>query len=194
MEKINNVKSLAVKFNLDDGISPDVKSKKRVLSEMKDMYYNDEELKKMLSKGNPIVYEFYDLDIPESEGNIKFGTTILYPGKVGNEYFMTKGHFHGILDTAEIYYCIKGHGYMLMENTEGNVEVQEMTAGVSVYVPPRFAHRSINVSEKDPLISFFAYRADAGHDYKTIETKGFRKLVLEKGGKPEIVDNPKWKK
>ena len=132
------------------------------------------------------------LDIPESEGNIKFGTTILYPGKVGNEFFMTKGHFHEILDTAEIYYCIRGHGYMLMENTEGNVEVQEMTAGISVYVPPGFAHRSINVSEKEPLISFFAYRADAGHDYKTIEMKGFRKLVLEKGGKPDIIDNPKW--
>jgi glucose-6-phosphate isomerase len=192
MEKVKNVKSIAVKFNLDDGISPDVKSKKRFLSEMEGIYYNNEELKKMLSKGNPIVYEFYDLDIPESEGNIKFGTTILYPGKVGNEFFMTKGHFHEILDTAEIYYCIRGHGYMLMENTEGNVEVQEMTAGISVYVPPGFAHRSINVSEKEPLISFFAYRADAGHDYKTIEMKGFRKLVLEKGGKPDIIDNPKW--
>jgi hypothetical protein len=28
----------------------------------------------------------------------------------------------------------------------------------------------------------------------TIETKGFRKLLLEKNGSTEAVDNPKWKK
>jgi glucose-6-phosphate isomerase len=40
---------------------------------------------------------------------------------------------------------------------------------------------------------FFVFRADAGHNYKTIETKGFRKLIIEKDGKPIIIDNPKWK-
>ena len=30
-------------------------------------------------------------------------------------YFMTKGHFHTILDTSEIYYGLSGHGMMLME-------------------------------------------------------------------------------
>jgi glucose-6-phosphate isomerase len=105
---------------------------------------------------------------------------------------MTKGHFHERLDTAEIYYCTKGHGYLLMENPEGDVELQEMTAGICVYVPPKFAHRSINISDKEPFIMFFVFRADAGHDYKTIETKGFRKLIVEKAGKPEIINNPKW--
>ena len=43
-------------------------------------------------------------------------------------------------------------------------------------------------------MTFFVFRADAGHDYGTIETKGYRKLVLEgEDGKPVMVDNPKWK-
>jgi glucose-6-phosphate isomerase len=39
---------------------------------------------------------------------------------------------------------------------------------------------------------FFVYPGNAGHDYGTIETQGFKKLVVEKAGKPDIVDNPRW--
>ena len=193
MKKIKNLKSRAIKFSLDDGLSPDAKSIKRMLSEMEGMYLDNEKLKDMLKEGDMVVYEFYNMGLPENAGEIAFGTTILYPGKVGKEYFMTKGHFHSLLETAEVYYCIKGNGFLLMERPEGDVEAQEMKSGTAIYVPPRYAHRSINVSTDEPLISFFAFRADAGHDYKTIETKGFRKLIVEKNGKPEIIDNPNWK-
>ena len=82
---------------------------------------------------------------------------------------------------------------MLLENPEGDWSAQELTAGKMVYVPPRYAHRSINVGTTDPLVTFFCFRGDAGHDYGTIETKGYRKLLVEVDGKPQIVDNPKWK-
>lgn len=193
MENIKNLKSLAIRFNLEDGLSPDLESTKRMLSAMDGMYLNNNILKEMIKEKDILVYEFYELGIPEDPGELAYGTTILYPGKVGEEYYMTKGHFHSKIDTAEIYYCIKGHGYLLMENPEGEGELREMTPGVSVYVPPRFAHRSINISHTEPFIMFFVFRADAGHDYKTIETKGFRKLIVEKEGKPKIIDNPKWK-
>ena len=193
MENSNNLKSLAIRFNLEDGLSPDLESTKRMLSAMDGMYLNNNELKEMIKDEDILVYEFYELGIPEDPGELAYGTTILYPGKVGDEYFMTKGHFHSKMNTAEIYYCLKGHGYLLMENPEGDVELREMTPGVSVYVPPRFAHRSINISEIEPFIMFFVFRADAGHDYKTIETKGFRKLIIEIDGKPKVIDNPKWK-
>ncbi len=190
---MKNEKSLIIKFSLDNGLSPDRNSIKRMLSDMEGMYLDNNKLKEMLNLGDIEVYEFYDLGMPENPGELAYGTTILYSGKVGDEYFMTKGHFHAKIDTAEIYYCIKGHGYLLMENPNGDVEFQEMKPGISVYVPPRFAHRSINIDNNEPLIMFFAFRADAGHDYKTIETKGFRKLIIERDGKPEIIDNPKWK-
>ena len=43
------------------------------------------------------------------------------------------------------------------------------------------------------MVTFFCFRGDAGHDYGTIETKGYRKLIVEQDGKPVVVDNPKWK-
>ena len=193
MENIKNLKSLAIHFNLENGLSPDREPTKRMLSAMDGMYLNNNALKDMIKEKDILVYEFYELGIPEDPGELAFGTTILYPGKVGKEYFMTKGHFHSKIDTAEIYYCLRGRGYLLMENPEGEVELREMTPGVSVYVPPSFAHRSVNISETESFVMFFVFRADAGHDYKTIETKGFRKLIIEKDGKTTIIDNPKWK-
>ncbi|MGN7384588.1 MULTISPECIES: glucose-6-phosphate isomerase [unclassified Paenibacillus] len=188
----NTVKPFALDFDLITGLSQTKESTKRPLSKMKGMYADDAAFEAAVQNNDPLVYEFYELDVPETPGNLLFGTSILYPGKVGNEYYMTKGHFHTILETGEVYYCLRGHGAMLMENPEGDWDIQYFTPGQAVYVPPRYAHRSINLGN-EPLVTFYAYRADAGHDYGTIETKGYRKLVVEKDGKPEIIDNPKWK-
>ncbi|MGE7187109.1 glucose-6-phosphate isomerase [Peribacillus sp. NPDC006672] len=178
-------------FDLKNGMTDEKITTKRYLSNMNGMFADNEALKEMI-KEDILAYEFYELSLPEKDSNLLFGTSIVYPGKVGNEYFMTKGHFHTILDTAEVYYCLSGKGYMLMENPEGDWAAEELTPGKVVYVPGRYAHRSVNVGD-EPLVTFFVFRADAGHDYGTIETKGYRKLIIEKDGKVEIVDNPKWK-
>ena len=182
-----------IDFNLKTGESDKKQTTKRKLSQMKGMFADDAAYAEMLKHGDPVVYEFHEMGVPEHAGDLAFGCSITYPGKVGHEYFMTKGHFHTILDTAEIYYCMGGHGYMLLENPEGDWSAQELTPGKAVYVPKRYAHRSINVSATQPLFTFFVFRADAGHDYGTIETKGYRKLLVEKDGKPTAIENPKWK-
>ena len=69
----------------------------------------------ILQKGDPLIYEFYELGLPGTAGRFIIWYHDLYPGKIGNEYFMTKGHFHSILETAEIYYTLSGEGYMVME-------------------------------------------------------------------------------
>lgn len=178
-------------FDLENGFCGDVLSSKRRLSDVKDIFGDAQSALEILKHGDPLVYEFYELNLIEHPGDLDFGTSIVYPGKVGNEYYMTKGHFHTILETAEVYYCLKGHGYMLMENPEGDWYAEEMVPGRTVYVSKRFAHRSINVGA-EPMITFFVYRSDAGHDYGTIATKGYRKLIVEQGGKPVVIDNPKW--
>ena len=176
---------------MKDGLSPDRESIKRQLSNMNGMYA-DHQAYELLIKKDPLIYEFYDCEVPNTEGSIAFGTSITYPGKVGNEYFMTKGHFHNILDTAEVYYCLSGCGYIMMETIRGKWETQKISAGTAVYVPGKYAHRSINTSDLEPLVTFFAFRGDAGHDYGKIETKGFRKIIVEKDGQPQIIDNPNW--
>ncbi len=192
-EKFNWIQGFTIDFNLTTGMSKSgALTSVRHASNMRGMFADEEALEELIADGDPKVYEFYEMGAPEVSGDLAFGTSITYPGKVGSEYFMTKGHFHTVLETAEIYYCLSGHGYMLMESPEGDWSAQELTAGRMVYVPQRYAHRSINIGDT-PFVTFFCFRGDAGHDYGTIETKGYRKLIVEKGGSPEIIDNPKWK-
>lgn len=180
-------------FDLKLGLSSVKATTKRYLSQMKGMFADDAAYEKILDEqGDQLVYEFHELCVPEEVGKLSFGCSITYPGKVGDEYYMTKGHFHCILDTAEVYYCFSGHGYMLLESPEGDWSALELLPGKAVYVPQRYAHRSINVDPVEPLRTFFVYGADSGHDYGTIETKGYRKLVVEEKGNPVIRDNPKW--
>jgi glucose-6-phosphate isomerase len=192
--ELNWPRGFVIDFSLINGLSKGAASTKRMLSQMASMYADTGEAQRMVTAGDPLVYEFYELGAPEAPGELAFGTSITYPGRVGNEYFMTKGHFHTILDTAEVYYTLSGEGFMLTESPEGDVVLHALEAGKALYVPKRYAHRSIN-SGKTPLVTFFVFRGDAGHNYGTIETKGYRKLVVEgNDGKPCMIDNPKWGK
>jgi glucose-6-phosphate isomerase len=191
MDAATTVLPFRVDFDLKTGLSGARPTIRRHLSQMKGMYADQEAYEAMLREGDPLVYEFYELGLPETPAHISFGCSIVYPGKVGDEYFMTKGHFHTILDTAEVYYCLTGQGLMLMENPEGDVYAEEFRPGNAVYVPGRFAHRSINTGT-ETMVTFYAFRSDAGHDYGTIEQKGFRKIAVERGGVPVLADNPRW--
>ena len=101
------------------------------------------------------------------------GISIVHPGKVGNEFFMTKGHFHAVLETSEVYYCLKGEGFMVMENPQGETAIEALAPGKVLYVPPCWAHRSVWTSRQEDLVFFFVYPGNAGHDYGTIEQQGF---------------------
>lgn len=186
------LKGCCIDFDFESGLSRQMPTGKRKLSEMRGMFYDDKAYEELIQQNDRIVYEYHALDIPQTAGDLSFGFSILWPGKIGDEYSFTKGHFHSISDTAEIYICTKGHGYLLIENKDGQSNMLEMLPGRVGYVPKGYAHRSINVSDSEPFTTFFTYRADAGHDYATIETKGFRKLLVEQDGIPTLVDNPKW--
>ena len=184
----------ALDFDLLCGLCQSQKAQPtdRHLSNMAAQFADKDAAAELIAQSNPKLYSFYELNqLPEEASELRFGTSIVYPGKVGSEYFMTKGHFHTLIDTAEVYYCLSGQGAMLMETPEGDVQMIEMKPGVAVYVAPRYAHRSINTGDV-PLVTFFVFRSDAGHDYGTIEHKGFRKLLIDQGGIPTLVDNPSW--
>lgn len=164
----------------------------RRLSSMQGQYLDQLAYEELLSHKDRVLYEVYELKRPEIAGELLHGISIVHPGKVGQEFFMTKGHFHTLLETAEVYNCLKGQGVMVMETPEGKWAVEELYPGRVLYVPPRWAHRSVNTSRVDDLVTFFVYPGNAGHDYGTIEQQGFRKLVIEDAGQPKVMDNPRW--
>ena len=165
----------------------------RRLSEMAGQYQDKEAYDALLEQGDVLLYEVYETLRPQLEGELLNGLSVLHPGKVGDEYFMTKGHFHAVLETAEVYYVLKGEGMMVMETPEGDWAVEAMRPETALYVPPRWAHRSVNTSSHEDLVFFFVYPGHSGHNYGSIEATGFRKLVVERDGKPEIIDNPRWR-
>ncbi|MFZ5822943.1 MAG: glucose-6-phosphate isomerase family protein [Bacillota bacterium] len=146
-------------------------------------------LQRLIEAGNPIMYETYESGVPEAAGHLAYGITVLHPGKIGAEYSLTKGHYHVQRETSEIYYGLQGNGYMVMQNEQGEFRAVAIGAGEVVYVPPGWAHRSVNTGAV-PLIMLFAFPADAGHDYKAILETGFRQIVVEQDGVPAIVPAP----
>ncbi len=159
---------------------------------MRGMYLDIAATEELLKQGDPLLYEVYEVDVPHEEGQLIYCTSIIYPGKVGNEYYMTKGHFHSKESTAEMYLGLQGRGYLLMQTHDGQVSVMEMVPGTVSYIPPFWAHRTVNTGD-EPFIFFGVYPGDAGHNYGTIEERGFAKLVVERNGKPALVDNPRYR-
>jgi glucose-6-phosphate isomerase len=107
-----------------------------------------------------------------------FGITVLHPGRIGNEFYMTKGHFHAVRDTAEVYSTLQGRGVLLLEEEHGSATYLEFAPGRTLYIPPGYAHRSVNTGDTNLVFAYYC-PAHAGHDYATIEQRGFKQRVLE---------------
>jgi glucose-6-phosphate isomerase, archaeal len=164
----------------------------RRLSALRGQFLDSEAYEAQLAREDTILYEVYEIERPHQAGELLSGVSIVHPGQIGREFFMTKGHFHAVPDTAEVYLCLKGEGFMVMENAQGDWAVETLSPGRVLYVPPYWAHRSVCTSRQEDLATFFVYPGHAGHNYGAIEQRGFRKLVLEDSAGIEIVDNPRW--
>ncbi len=122
----------------------------------------------------------------DTEGGLLFGTTCLMPGKVGNEYFLTQGHFHKIGNRAEYYWGIKGDGVLILMDKNRGYRAEKMSPGSLHYIPADTAHRVVNCGNE--VLSFGAcWPSDAGYDYDEIKNNGFSVRLLEIDGEPVLV-------
>ncbi|SON52671.1 glucose-6-phosphate isomerase family protein [Vibrio tapetis] len=56
------------------------------------------------------VYQVEMLPAQSAEGELNFGVTHLEAGTVGDEFYMTRGHFHQRIEQAEFYLGCQGEG------------------------------------------------------------------------------------
>ena len=166
-------------------LDPATSEVRRRLSDMRGMYGDGDAETAALSSGDPMVYEVLQYDVPSENGQLVVCTTVIHPGRVGDEFFMTKGHYHARRETGEVYVGLQGYGKLLME-VDDEFSSQEMGPGTVAYVPPHWAHRTANTSD-GPFIFLAVYPADAGHDYGTIERDGFRYRVVDRNGLPTLI-------
>jgi glucose-6-phosphate isomerase len=184
----------SMKLNFNTGaLTPHDRTNIRKLSDMKGMFLDTKSEYLVLEREDPIIYSFSERVLPEENGHLQLATTSIQPGKIGDEYFMTKGHYHRRPDTSEVYLGLAGEGYLLIQTVKGDFESFVIEPGVVAYIPPYWGHRMVNTGST-PFVFFAVYPGDAGHNYGDIEKTGFVKVLAERHGKPLLIDNPKWKK
>jgi len=173
-------------------VSPETGRYQKRLSELRGIYQDAAAFDRAVSeRGDPVVYEV--IDYRKKESDLAFGTTIMEPGQIAGEYFMTRGHYHERKECGEAYYTQSGEGLLLLESRTGEIRTVEMKPGVCAFIPPDWAHRSINTG-KEKLVFVWFCATDAGHDYGEILTRGMRKIVIERDGSRVIAENPNYEK
>ena len=190
---MNLIEPFKTEIDFQTGVlSPRRNILQRRLSDMRMMYADTAEASRNLAaEGDRLIYEVQGIELPEEEGQIPHCATRILPGRIGDKYHMTKGHYHARREQGEVYFGLSGHGILLLQTADGDTSELEMVAGSAAYVPPFWAHRTVNIGDED-FVFFSVWEARAGHDYGTIERDGFRKLVVLRKGQPAVVDNPKY--
>jgi glucose-6-phosphate isomerase len=129
---------------------------------------------------NQVVYRVQSfLPVPEgTPGGLFYGTSHIASGKVGAEYFMTKGHFHSRREAGEFYWGIEGEGLLLLMSEDGDCRSEKVARGTLHYIPGHTAHRLVNTGS-EALTVGACWPSDAGHDYQSVQERGFSVRVLD---------------
>jgi glucose-6-phosphate isomerase len=158
----------------------------RTLSQLEGCFHDEAAYCQALEEEDGLIYRVAAVEPADGPGDMHYGLGVLYPGKVGREYYLTKGHFHENREAAEVYIGLSGEGCMLLEDEQtGQSRLEPLGSGKVVYVPGYTAHRTINTGP-EPLTYFGIYPADAGHDYGALAERNFRKVLIEENGKPVL--------
>jgi glucose-6-phosphate isomerase len=121
-----------------------------------------------------------------TEGGLFWGLTEIQPGRVGKEYFMTRGHWHVIRNRSEFYGTVSGSGKLLLRNRAGHTWWEDMTPGSLHYVAGEVAHRIVNTGGV-PIRVIACWPSDAGHDYEVAGGSGFEARIIDEQGAPILV-------
>lgn len=130
------------------------------------------------------VYDVEMLDSQTSEGNLFTGVTHLHPGRVGSEFFMTRGHFHSRREQGEVYFGLRGTGFLLLQPESGKACLESVSPGSVHIIPGYTAHRLINTGTAI-LSALAVWPTIAGHDYAAL-AQGFSLRVTDVEGKIQV--------
>ena len=174
-------------FIKDCLIGENVKRSLKTLADLQGIFHDCEAYEQM--SPDTLLYEV-TCHLPVEEGTIGglyFGITKIYPGKVGGEYFMTKGDFHTDMDCGEYYWGIEGEGRLIMMDQTRKVWSEQVFPGSLHYIPGGVAHRVANIGNS--VLSFAAcWPSNAGHNYQVILENGFSASLQCVNGTPQLIE------
>lgn len=126
-------------------VSPGLSRTERRLSDLHGCFSNEAAFREITERSDPLVYVVVQTDGGDGTGLLT-GWCLMQPGRVGDEYFMTRGHVHK-RPRAEVYYCVSGQGILVMQR-DTTCETIQLEVGSLAYVPPGWSHRHINTGSQ----------------------------------------------
>jgi glucose-6-phosphate isomerase, archaeal len=135
--------------------------------------------------------------------DLTYSFVLLPPGGIGSEYVKTRGHYHpempgSDLAYPEVYSHLSGRPYLLMQHRLGNHANQlddcvliDLTDGMSVMIPPGYAHILINPTDEPAVIAGLYNRSFRGLYDPISEMAGAAYFVLDEDGE-KVVPNPHY--
>jgi glucose-6-phosphate isomerase, archaeal len=178
---------ITVDFSTGKILGSRVQNTVRTLRDLRGIF-RDEPARRTMNPDQPVYSVQAYMPVPEGqEGGLFWGNTFVQPGTVGDEYFMTKGHFHADRSRSEYYLTVAGSGALILMDENHQTRFESMEPGSLHYIPPHTAHRVANVG--DSVLSFLAcWPSDAGHNYETIAAEGFSARLRKINGVPTLVE------
>jgi glucose-6-phosphate isomerase len=183
-----DIKKLLSSFDPATGEIPGAAITKRHLSDLSGAFLDTAACDAAAASGNALVYSVAAVEPADGDGDLHYAMGLIMPGKIGREYFMTKGHLHAWRPAAEFYFGLSGDGMMLLEDERtAESRLVPLRPHHAVYVPGHTAHRTMNTG-RTPLTYLGIYPAKAGHDYDAIAKRNFRCVVIERNGQPAMIE------
>ena len=179
---------LIARINFEAGCIRGISRRQTKLSDLKECFADADAFREALAANDVVVYEISGADAGAGEGDLHYGLGKIMPGRIGREYFLTKGHLHAWRPAAEVYISLRGQGRILLEDEKtGEARMELFDGGCVVYVPGHTAHRTVNTGD-EPLIYLGICPARAGHDYETLKARPFAHVVIDRNGEPAMVE------
>lgn len=180
------ISPLAIRFAADRAsLVPQGPELVRRMSDLGGLFGDAAAWRESVAKGDPVVYSVRASPVPEVDRELPQSITTIEPGSTGGEFWMTKGHQHPN-HQGEIYLGIAGTGGLLLFDGRRS-EWLDMEPGTIGYIPPGWAHRSVNTGNQQ--YSFLAvYPGAAGHDYGWVLRNGMGRRVLTAPSGHRFVD------
>ncbi|MGH8868614.1 MAG: glucose-6-phosphate isomerase family protein [Actinomycetes bacterium] len=166
-------------------IAPEGPTLVRRLSDLEGLFRDGPAWRSDVAAEDRVVYTVSSSPVPEADGEVAQSITTIVPGTCAGEFFMTKGHQHTD-HQGEVYLGLSGVGGLLLFDGE-RTEWVDMAEGVIGYVPPGWAHRSVNTGDQ-PYKFLAVYPGCAGHDYGWVLDHGMGRRVLRTHDGLELAD------
>lgn len=155
-------------------------------------------LKNPKSEGPKVCYLVYrDVEDPDKPIGLSADVTVLLPGKIGDEYSKTHGHYH-IGEGVEIYKVLSGEGMIIMQRPSFNFDTVEavrlvkLPVNQQIEIPSGWGHTLINLGGT-PLVAVNYQDPGIENLYaEFVKKKGAAYYITEKSGKLELEPNPSY--